>query len=283
MPPRKDIDGSLSVPAFYGKELRWKREAAGRTLEELVDGSFYGTSYLSEIERGQRRMPLDLARHADRVLETDGFFERRCEDVRRAKRGGHAEYFIDAIELEERAREMEEWSPTLIPGLLQTATYARAVIEAAHPMQQADQVEEKIRARLGRARLFDDPQRPEFWWVLNESLLRQPIVPREAMAEQLDHIVALARKRRIFPQVVPWTVAAHPFMMGMATIMTFDDAPPVIYTEALYSGQLIDDPRLVRLYMKAYDRLRAAAMSPEASLAMIEKAAEGYRNDEQSS
>ncbi|WP_312866473.1 helix-turn-helix domain-containing protein [Streptomyces boluensis] len=75
MGARKDIDGSASVPAFYGKELRFKREAAGRTLEQTVEGSFYGTSYLSEIERGQRRMPVDLARHVDRVLGTDGFFE----------------------------------------------------------------------------------------------------------------------------------------------------------------------------------------------------------------
>jgi hypothetical protein len=54
---RKDIDGSESVPCFYGKELRWRREQAGLTLEQLGEGSFYGLSHLSEIERGQRRMP----------------------------------------------------------------------------------------------------------------------------------------------------------------------------------------------------------------------------------
>jgi transcriptional regulator with XRE-family HTH domain len=119
MPRSKDIDGSMGVPTFYGKELRWKRESAGLSLEETVAGSFYGKSYLSDIERGERRMPLDLARHVDQLLATDGFFERRCEDVRRARRGGHAEYFIDVVEMERRAQEIEEWDPMLIPGPLQ--------------------------------------------------------------------------------------------------------------------------------------------------------------------
>jgi transcriptional regulator with XRE-family HTH domain len=92
MPGPKNIDGSASLPTFYGKELRWKREQAGLTQQKLVDGSFYGASHLSEIERGERRMPLDLARHVDQVLCTDGVFARRCEDVRKARRSGHANY-----------------------------------------------------------------------------------------------------------------------------------------------------------------------------------------------
>ncbi|SDL88910.1 Helix-turn-helix domain-containing protein [Streptomyces wuyuanensis] len=81
---RKDIDGSAGVPTFYGKELRWQRERAELTLQQLVEGSFYGVSHLSEIERGERRMPAELAEHVDRMLKTDGFFKRRCEDVQRA-------------------------------------------------------------------------------------------------------------------------------------------------------------------------------------------------------
>src|SRR5438552_7419422 len=98
MPARKDVDGSASVPAFYGSELRWKREKAGLTLQAIVDGIYYSPSYLSEIERGQRRMPLDMAVHVDRVLGTDGFFERRCEDVRKARLAGHAGYFEKVLE-----------------------------------------------------------------------------------------------------------------------------------------------------------------------------------------
>ncbi|WP_345040528.1 helix-turn-helix transcriptional regulator [Streptomyces sannanensis] len=278
----KDIDGSAGVPTFYGKELRWQREGAGLTLQQLVEGSFYGPSHLSEIERGQRRMPPDLADHVDRVLKTDGFFKRRCEDVRKAKRRGHARYFERVLEAEKHAKTIEEWCPTLIPGLLQTEPYARAVVRAAMPLASDDVVEEKVSARLARAHLFEDNHNtPMYWAILPESLLRQPILPPEEMAQQLDRIAALARRHRIVPQILPWNCGPHPLMMGMAKIMAFPDAPPLVYLESQHTGDTIDDPALVEEYRRSYDLLRAAALSPEASLAMIEEAAEDYRNGKQ--
>lgn len=281
MPPRKVLDAAASVPAFYGAELRWKRERAGLTLQELTDGIFYSVAYLSQIEMGERRMPLDLARHADQVLETDGFFERRCEDARKARRGGHAEYFADVVEQEQRAQTIEEWAPSVIPGLLQTDAYARAVILATHPLEQPEDVDAKVFARLERASVFDDAKTPEYWVVLHEQLLRHPIAARRVMAEQLAHIADLARQGRIITQVLPLNVGAHPCMLGTIKVMTFPDAPSVAYTEALHTGQLIDDPALVKQYRKSYDLLRAAASPPKASLAMISAAAEDYRDDHQ--
>lgn len=279
---RKDIDGSESVPSFYGKELRWKREQAGLTLQQLVKGSFYGLSHLSEIERGERRMPRDLAEHVDQVLETDGFFARRCEDVRKARRRGHAKYFERVLEAEQHADVIEEWCPTVFPGLLQTGPYARAVVRATHPLEAEEKTDEKVQARLARARLFDDDQTtPEYWVILHESLLRLPILPPAQMAEQLDRVVELAKRPRITPQVLPWNCGVHPFMVGTAKIMSFPDAPPLVYVESLHTGDTIDDPALVREYRRSYDRLRAAALPPEASLAMIEEAAEDYRNGKQ--
>ncbi|MFF2505098.1 helix-turn-helix domain-containing protein [Streptomyces sp. NPDC058067] len=274
---RKDIDGSESVPCFYGKELRWKREAAGLTLQQLVEGSFYGQSHLSEIERGQRRMPRGLAEHVDRVLKTDGFFARRCEDVRKAKARGHADYYAEVVELEERAQDIEEWTPDLIPGPLQLEPYIRAVVHAAHPTEAEERVAEKVSARRERAWLFEDPQSPETWLVMSELVLLRPILAPAEMAEQLAHVVEVARRRRFIPQILPWNVGTHPFMMGTTRLLTFDDAPPLMYTEGMYSGQVIDDPNAVRQYSKAYDRLRAAALPSDLSLKLIEKAAEDYR------
>ncbi|MFP3991740.1 helix-turn-helix transcriptional regulator [Streptomyces sp. E11-3] len=282
MAARKDIDGSASVPEFYGKELRWKREELGLTLRETVEGSFYAPTYLSEIERGQRRMPEDLAHHVDRVLRTDGFFGRCCEDVRRARRKGHAEYFERVLEAEKHAEAIEEWCPAVIPGLLQTGAYARTMVRAAHPAASDENVEEKVTARLARARLFEnDHNVPEYWVILHESILRHPVLAPEEMAEQLDRIAALARRHRILPQAVPWNGGAYPLMQGGAMIMTFPDAPPLVYTESAYSGDTIDDPALVKRYRRSYDLLRAAALPPEATLAMIEEAAEDYRNGKQ--
>ncbi|MEU8648956.1 helix-turn-helix transcriptional regulator [Streptomyces sp. NPDC048737] len=278
MARRKDIDGSMSVPTFYGKELRWKREAAGLSLEGLLQGSFYGKTYLSDIERGERRMPLDLARHVDRALGTDGFFERHCEDVRKARRAGHAEYFEKVLEAEKHARTIEEWCPTVFPGLLQTPSYARAVVRATHPLSLDDEVEEKVSARMARAVLFEkDHHVPSYWVILNELLLTDAILPPPEMAEQLARILELAERRRIVTQIVLRTCSPHPFMLGSAKIMTFPDAPPLFYTESLHSGDTIDDPALVEEYRRSYDLLRAVALSPGRSLAMIKAAAEDYR------
>ncbi|MEU5823630.1 MULTISPECIES: helix-turn-helix domain-containing protein [Streptomyces] len=273
----KDIDGSAGVPEFYGKELRYKREEAGLTLEKLVEGSFFGVSLLSEVEHGNRRMPQALALHVDRVLDTD-FFARRCEDVREARQGAHAQYFAGVAEAEKRARSIDQWSGTLIPGLLQTRAYAKAVMQSTHWLDTPEDAEAKIAARLGRAQLFDSPGRPEYWAILHESLVRHPIVPPAEMAEQLDHIAGLVRRGRIVVQVLPWDGPTRALSEFPLLLMEFDSEPPFAYTEGPYHGQTIDDPGLVKQYRRAYDRLRAAGLPPEASLHLIEKAAEEYRH-----
>ncbi|MEU7407695.1 DUF5753 domain-containing protein [Streptomyces sp. NPDC044948] len=136
----------------------------------------------------------------------------------------------------------------------------------------------RIEARRARAWLVEERHAPESWIVLHESILRRPIIPRDAMADQLAHIVEVASKRRIVVQVLPLETEAQPLLMGTTRLMTFSDAPPVMYTEGMYSGQLVDDPRLVKLYAKAFGRVRAAALAPGRSLRLIEQAAEGYRN-----
>ncbi|MEU2108075.1 helix-turn-helix transcriptional regulator [Streptomyces sp. NPDC019507] len=281
MPPRKDPDASVSVPSFYGAELRYKREEAGLTLEQLADGSFRGVPFLSQIERGERRMPVDLARHVDERLGTDGFFQRRCEDARKAKQSGHAEYFADVAEMERFAETIEDWAPMLVPGLLQTEAYARKVVITSSPWLRADAVEKQVSARVARAALWEVENPPSFWVVLHESLIRRPLLPQEEMAVQLSHIMAVIGHVRGIVQILPETASAHPLMMGMVRLMSFPDAPPVAYTEGNHSGQLIDFPALVRDYRRSYDLLRAAALPPEVSLAMIESAAEDFRNGEQ--
>ncbi|MEU8773241.1 helix-turn-helix transcriptional regulator [Streptomyces sp. NPDC048606] len=283
MAARKDIDGSASVPAFYGKELRWRREAAGLSLQQAVDGSFYGVSYLSEIERAQRRMPVDLARHVDQVLGTDGFFERRCEDVRKARSVGQAKYAERVLEAESFAETIDEWCPTVFPGVLQTEPYTRALFRAERPLEPQAETDAKVNARLERARLFGDDQRAsEYWVILHESLLTLPVLPPAGMAEQLNRVAVLGRRRRIVPQILPWNGGAHPFMAaGTVLILTFGDAPPLVYTESLHSGVTVDDPAIVKRYQRSYDLLRAAALPPEASLALIEATAEDYRNGKQ--
>ncbi|MFK4099675.1 helix-turn-helix domain-containing protein [Streptomyces sp. NPDC019531] len=278
MPSRKDPDASANVPSFYGAELRYRREQAGLTLEQLAEGSFRGIPFLSQIERGERRMPADLARHVDKVLGTDGFFERRCEDARKARQSGHAEYFADVAEMERHAETIEDWAPSLVPGLLQTDAYATAVVRTSLPWLPPETVDTQVRARMERAEIWKREERPAFWAILHESVIRRPLLSPEEMAAQLEHIAVVIRSTQSVLQIVPETMAAHPMMMGMIRVMTFPDQPPVVYTEGLHSGQLIDYPALVKNYRRSYDLLRATALSPEATLAMVDQVAKDYQN-----
>lgn len=95
--------------------------------------------------------------------------------------------------------------------------------------------------------------------------------------EQLDHISRLARERKILVQVLPFTAGAYAAMGKMMKLMEFEDAPPTVYTESELSGNLLDEPAAVKHAWETYDLLRVAALSPEASLALVESAAEDFR------
>jgi hypothetical protein len=131
---------------------------------------------------------------------------------------------------------------------------------------------------MERAKLWEHEDRPAFWAVLHESLVRNPLLGPGEMAAQLEHIAHVIRSTQGVLQILPETAATHPFMMGMVRTMTFPDAPPVVYTEGLHSGQLIDFPALVKDYRRSYDLLRAAALPLDESLTLIGRAAEDYRN-----
>ncbi len=164
-----------------------------------------------------------------------------------------------------------------MPGILQTAAYTRAVMPAGNPFITDEYIEEKVAARGERAQILNVAARPTYWAILHEHVLRMPVGGATAMAEQLDHVVRLVRQRRVLVQVLPYSVGAYPLMGRMVQLMEFEDGPPTAYTEAVYSGNLLDDPALVMRVQETYDLLRAAALPPEASLALIESAAEDHR------
>lgn len=271
----------MNVPCFYGAELRYRREQAGLTLEQLSEGSFRGISFLSQIERGERRMPLDLARHVDKKLGTDGFFERRCEDAAKARLAGHPLYFQDVPDLEKQAETLEEWQPHVVPGLLQTEPYMRGLIKYEAPFTPPEVAEPRISARMARGELWKRKDRPTYWGILRESVIRRSPHPPAVMVEQLEHIVEVIRSTQSILQIVPETTPMHPLQHGMAKIMTFADAPPLVWVDRNYDGQIVDFPALVKQYQRDYDLLRAVALPPDASLGLIEEAARNYKNEAQ--
>ncbi|QUI31646.1 helix-turn-helix domain-containing protein [Streptomyces alfalfae] len=260
---------------FFGAELKRRREESGLTQSALGMRVFVSGGYIGQFEQAIRKPQLDVAQRIDEVLQTGGFFERLCRQLIDDKR--YADYFAAVVELEALATRICEFAPTLVPGLLQTAAYARAVTLAANPFVTDEYVEDIVGARLERAAILKDATRPEYWVTLHENVLYIPVGGAAAMAKQLHHIAALMRERQVLVMVLPYTAGAHASMTGDLRVMGFDDAPPVAYTETSFSGTLVDEPVVVHRAHRAYDLLRAAALSPEASLALIESAAEDYR------
>ncbi|MGP4045076.1 helix-turn-helix domain-containing protein [Streptomyces sp. 2A115] len=260
---------------FFGTELKRRREEAGFTQAELGSRVFVSGGYIGQFEQAIRKPQLDVAGRIDELLQTDGFFERMWRKLIDDHR--YADYFAAVVELERLAIGISEFAPLVVPGLLQTPAYARAITRATNPFVSAEYVEDKVAARMERSRILTDATRPVYWAVLQESVLRTVVGDAATMSQQLDHIVALARDWVVMVQVLPFSAGACPLPTGTLKLMEFEDAPPTAYTEAVFSGNLLDDPALVKRSQGAYDLIRAAALSPEASLALIESAAEDYR------
>ncbi|UUU33007.1 helix-turn-helix transcriptional regulator [Streptomyces sp. CA-210063] len=275
MPKPKTLDPSESTRALYGAELRHQRERAGMSQEDLGAAMFVSGSFVGQLEAGLRRMRLEYARSVDEILGTDGFFVRNLEAARKSP---YEHHFADVVEFEGLAQTIKEWGPTLVPGLLQTAAYTRAVVRAYDPVLTEDIVEERVAARQARAHIFDDPRTPRYWAILDEMALRRPVGGPAGMAEQLRHIAGMVRRHRIIVQVLPLAEGATAGMQGMFKLMTFEDAPPLSYTEGSETGRLFDDPAVVTRSVLTYDLLGGAALSPGASLALIEQAAKEYED-----
>ncbi|MFI0979278.1 Scr1 family TA system antitoxin-like transcriptional regulator [Streptomyces sp. NPDC021093] len=259
----------------FGDELKYRREAAGLTQEALGRMVFVSGGYIGQFEQAIRKPQLDVAQRIDVALQTDGFFERTWRKL--IGDSAYEHYFTSTAELEPHATSIYEFESMLIPGLMQTAEYARALMVSAGPDRSSEQVQGMVSDRLERQKILTNTEKPLYWAIVHEAALRVAVGSPAIMAEQLDRVVATARSGRGLIQIIPFSEGVYPTMGKSLRLMEFEDAPPVAYTEGLYTGNLLDDPAMVKRAQRTYDLLRAAALSPSASLHLIEAVAEDYR------
>lgn len=261
----------------YGEELRLRRMTAGITQEALSDIVVCSPTLISHIEAGRRLPNPDDARRIDKALGTDGFFERWLLDLE----SKYADHFAAAAELERMATQIQHYGALLIPGLLQTDAYARAVFRAYTPNFRPDDLDRRVVNRLERARILDDPTGPVVWTLLDEAALRRRVGGPHVMAEQLHKIADMAEAGRLRLHVLPFAAGEHSLMESMVSLMSFTDAQPVAYVEGLYTGHLMDDPALVSNCRSAYDLALSDAESHKESLALVRAAAEEHEHGQQ--
>ncbi|MGW4894337.1 helix-turn-helix domain-containing protein [Kitasatospora sp. NPDC004240] len=273
----KGLPAGKSPREYYGSELRRLREAAcpRMTQEKLGELTFVSGGYIGQLECAVRVPQLDLSQRIDQALATGGVLERLHGLLEFSR---FPDYFKHAAEYELKSLTISEFAGHLVPGVLQTPDYAKAIFIDSQELLTDDEMAERIAARLERARHVTAPTGPELWYILDEAVLRRVIGSHEVMADQLRHIADLMIRRRLVVQVTTFAAGMHPLLTGLLCLMTFEDAPPLAYSEGPFAGQLLDDSVLVAKCRRAYDLARAVALSPKASLALILSAAKEHEH-----
>ncbi|MFJ9887501.1 Scr1 family TA system antitoxin-like transcriptional regulator [Streptomyces sp. NPDC091287] len=258
----------------YGNELRLRRLAAGLTQEALAEQVVCSPTLISHWEAGRRLPSPDDARRIDRALGTDGFFERWLEN----RDPAIPYYFATVAELEREATEIRHYGGALIPGLLQTKAYARAVFEAYRPNYCAEELDELVVSRTKRGQLLDKSSKPETWVLLDEGALRRRVGGSEVMAEQLHKVADMADSGRLRLHVLTLASGAHSLMESMVYLLSFADAAPVAWVEGLRTGRLLDDPAMVAACHTSYTLALSDAAPREVSVALVRSIAKEHEH-----
>jgi hypothetical protein len=218
-----------------------------------------------------RRVPQpDFAQRCDEVLATSGTFSRMQERLRMLP---FPASFRPFVEHEAVATSLRWCEHALVPGLLQTPGYARAVLET-RPNTSGDEIEDLVAARLARQAILEREDPPLLWVVIDEAVLHRPVGTTKVMHDQLMYLAEMSGRPNITIQVVPYTAGAHSGLLGAFIIAEFDDAPGSVYLESPADGQTAEEPALVAKLALTFDTLRSEALPRAASRDMIRKAAE---------
>jgi transcriptional regulator with XRE-family HTH domain len=273
MPLVRELDPSAGPLQFFGAELRRARSGAGLSQDQLGQRLGYSGALVGKVEVGERAPSQDFAQGCDQAFpEAGGLFARIYQLARRWD-GGYPSWFAEWVESERRAASLRWWEPLLVPGLLQTADYARAIL-AADPETTDDQLEELVAARLKRQEILDKPTPPALWVVLDEAVLHRLIGSRKIMYDQLLALADSSCRSNITVQVVPAEIGAHAGLLGAFIVASFDSSPSTVYMESPDQGQIAEVPSVVRRLSVTFDTLRADALPRGASRDLIGKVAE---------
>ncbi|WDG30801.1 helix-turn-helix transcriptional regulator [Streptomyces sp. CA-278952] len=264
------------MAALFGSRVRKLRTAAGLTQTDVGALTHVVGSRIAQIERATGAKPtLELARALDRELVADELLIDLWPYVYREAFPNWSQAFIA---YSARAAVIREYASHVVPGLLQTPAYARALLSVGHSLRGAEHLEERVAARLDRQTRLAGPGRPELWIILDEAVLRRPIGGSAVMRGQLEKLLHMAEEPGITIQVLPFDQGEHGALGGSLTLLVMPDGTEVAYTEGAHHGQLTEEPHEVERFVLTYDQLRAMALPPLMSLDLIRSVLEAdYR------
>ena len=204
-----------------------------------------------------------------------GWFTRFCHDSR-TWAGPHPPWFRDWVETERRATVIRWWEPLLIPGLLQTPDYARAVLGWG-PDDGGD-LDERVAARMDRQRVFDRDSPPEVRVLLGEPVLGYCAGAADVMRKQFEHLAGMAARPRVTIQIVSAAAGAYGGLSGAFAIGAGNTAETVIYLETGVQGMVVRDPRLIGRAASMFEHLRAEALPRSQTPQVLARAGEKWND-----
>jgi len=266
-----------------GAALRKAREAKNLTVRELA--SRIGMSHATVSKWENAKQVPDLENVVAYLQACDVTGEAR-ERVLQLVRGttdpnwlvpGGSQELIDLLECERTAVEIDEWSPLLVPGILQTADYARAILSASVTLSPRE-LDGLIKVRVGRRKILTDVRDEEadlgpadYTALISENALRERVGGDRVLVEQLGYLGELAELPTVTIYVVPSRQDWHPGLSGPFILYRFGDASPIVHLEHHRSSAFLYDEGDILAYKAAATVIRRRAMSTEDSLRFIEQ------------
>lgn len=258
-------------------EMRGLREARGLTCAQLARAMGWSGAKISRMETGVRGL------YPDDVAAILGYLQAPAplrEELLTLVRDGHKPNWIQVggklpiawkrlIDFENQAIALYNYEPLVVPGLLQTGDYARAVIHAGNRELPDSEVDQLVRTRMGRQAILSRFQGPTLSVLVDEMVLRRPVGESGVMNGQLHHILNMATRPKIDVRVIPFKVGANPGLEGPAMILEFADQPTLAHIEIRGATGLLEEAPVIRRVKLVWQQLRSMALSAEDSTRLI--------------
>jgi transcriptional regulator with XRE-family HTH domain len=271
---RADDDAPMNgMMRAFVVELRAWREAAGLTQEQLADLMGFSTSVIGKLETCRTRPSKQHAEKLDQVLRTPGTFVRLREAF--FATSAIPDWFREWPDIEADAVTLRWFEALIVPGLLQTQAYARALLRT-RPDSTDEEIEAMVAARMDRQAVLAREKPPTLWIVLDEGVLHRPVGGSVIMGEQLTHLAGMARRPNVIVQIVPASVGAYEGLRGPLVLASFASGTDVALQDAALFGQLIESDAGIAAVRAAWDTIKSEALPRSASIELIEKAAERW-------
>ena len=266
-----------------GALLRALRTERGWTVDHVAEQLRVSPSKVSRLETGQRGVSGEDIRDLCDLYEVDGEQRERLTELaregkQRAQWQPRGLPYSTYVGLEADATSISDYGLGLMPGLLQTTDYARAVVRALVPGWVPDAVELRVGGRIARQQLLFSETPPHFEVVLDESVLHRVVGSPAIMRTQLERLLELSALSNVTIQVIPYDAGALPSGTNKFIVLSFASAAvsDVVFIEGLTGDLYLDDPRDVEVYNLTFRKLVDLAADPERTREMIAAMIESY-------